>query len=484
MQMGVLDRTPRRVPVLACVLLGALSVLGGPAMATTRSNEPAARPRAVVLVTIDTLRADGLSYHQGAAPRQSPYLDALAAEGIVFERAYAPCSWTAPSMASLFTGFEPPAHGVVSGFTARSRKKPKAERIVQNQPMLPQSFTTLAETFRSAGYTTVGIPSNRHLAEHLGFGQGFDYYGDSSFSDAPDVNQRVREQLERAFGPEWKARWKQEKVFLWIHYFDPHVPYFAREPWIVEYAPQFARDPLAYPAGWGLPEVSRMYQRLGSEFSDLLTPLYHSEVRFVDEHLRELDGELGLADDDTFLIVTSDHGEEFGEHGKIGHGQTLFEEAIRVPLFLRWPARFPESRRLDSPVSILGIYPTLTALLDLPTPDGMQGEPFGALLGKSPAQPRPLYFQTDRAGRTLNAVLDGPWKLIRQDGRPAKLFNLSTDSAETTDVAAAQPMIAQRLAKGLDEHLAALPAPPRDTGQVPVTDQGELEKLRALGYVE
>lgn len=484
MQAGIVDRTPRRAAVLASVLLGALTVLGSPATATTRSADAAARPRAVVLVTIDTLRADGLSYHQGAALRQSPYLDALAAEGVVFERAYAPCSWTAPSMASLFTGYEPPSHGVVSGFTARSSKKPNAERVVQNQPILPQSLTTLAETFRSAGYTTVGIPSNRHLAEHLGFAQGFDYYGDSSFSDAPDVNERVREQLERAFGPEWQARWKQEKVFLWIHYFDPHVPYFAREPWIEEYAPEFARDPLAYPAGWGLPEVSRMYQRLGSEFSDLLTPLYHSEVRFVDEHLRELDGELGLAADDVFLIVTSDHGEEFGEHGKIGHGQTLFEEAIRVPLFLRWRARFPEARRLDSPASILGIYPTVTALLDLPTPDGMQGEPFGALLGESPAQPRPLYFQTDRAGRTLNAVLDGPWKLIRQDGRPAKLFNLSKDSAETTDVAAAHPMVVQRLAKGLDEHLAALPAPPRDTGQVPVTNQDELEKLRALGYAE
>ncbi len=484
MRTSLVDRTPGRARILAGILLGALTVLGGPAIATTRSNEPAARPRAVVLVTIDTLRADGLSYHQGGAPRQSPYLDALAAEGIVFERAYAPCSWTAPSMASLFTGYEPPSHGVVSGFTARSSKKPNAERVVQNQPILPQSFTTLAETFRSAGYTTIGIPSNRHLAEHLGFGQGFDYYGDSSFSDAPDVNQRVREQLERAFGPEWKATWKQEKVFLWIHYFDPHVPYFARDPWIEEYAPAFASDPLAYPAGWGLPEVSRMYQRQGPEFSDLLTPLYHSEVRFVDEHLRDLDGELGLGDDDVFLIVTSDHGEEFGEHGKIGHGQTLFEEAIRVPLFLRWRARFPEARRLDSPASILGIYPTVTALLDLPAPDGMQGQPFGALLGEPPAQPRPLYFQTDRAGRTLNAVLDGPWKLIRQDGRPAKLFNLTKDSAETSDVAAAHPRIARRLATGLDEHLASLPAPPKDTGQVPVTNQEHLEKLRALGYVE
>jgi hypothetical protein len=114
----------------------------------------------------------------------------------------------------------------------------------------------------------------------------------------------------------------------------------------------------------------------------------------------------------------------------------------------------------------------------------MQGQPFGALLGESPAPPRPLYFQTDRAGRTMNAVLDGPWKLIRQDGRPAKLFDLTKDSAETTDVAAAHPTIVRRLAAGLDEHLASLPAPPKDTGQVPVTDQEDLEKLRALGYAE
>lgn len=485
MRTGGSNRRPGRAPTIAVLLLGILAILGGVAIWMTRSSDPAGpRPRAVVLVTIDTLRADGLSYPDGP-PRQSPFLDALAAEGIVFEAAYAPSSWTAPSMASLFTGFEPASHGVVSGFVGRSREKEKSGGAVENQPLLPQSFTTLAESFRTAGYVTIGVPSNLHLAEHLGFGQGFDYYyGDARFLDAPDVNKRVRRQLERAFGPEWKTKWKEKRTFLWIHYFDPHVPYFAREPWIAEYAPEFTTNPSAFPAGWDLPQLLRNYPRPEPGIAERLTPLYHSEIRFVDEHLRELDEELDFRDPDVFLIVTSDHGEEFVEHGKFGHGQSLFEETIHVPLFLRWPTGLPEARSIDTPASILDVFPTVATLLNLPLPDGMQGEPLGELLGEPRAEGRPMYFQTDRARPTLNAVRNGSWKLIRPDGRPAALYNLSEDLAESKNVAASHPEIAKRLENALDRHLATLPAPPDDSGHVPLQDEKDREKLRALGYTD
>jgi len=484
MMTGGAIRRPGRAHGIPGGRLAILAALGAVTIWPSCGDEPPMpRPRAVVMVTIDTLRADGLSF-QGAGPTWSPFLDSLAAEGVILTKAYAPCSWTAPSMASLFTGYEPASHGVVSGYVGRPNDRGKPKRGVQNQPLLPQSLTTLAESFRSAGYVTIGVPSNLHLAERLGFGQGFDHYAKARFLEAPDVNQSVREQLELAFGPEWKTKWKQEKTFLWIHYFDPHVPYFAREPWIEELEPEFAADPSAYPAGWDLPRLMSTYPTPDPGIAEQLTPLYRSEIRYVDEHLREIGGELGLSDDDVFLIVTSDHGEEFVEHGKFGHGQSLFEEAIHVPLFLRWPDGLPEVKRLDTAASILDVFPTLAVLLNLPLPSGMQGVPIPGLLDESPAELRPMYFHTDRSRPVLDAVREGPWKLIRGKGRPTQLYNLEIDPAERDDVAATNPQIVQRLESTLDQHLANLPAPPDDTGQVPVSDEKELERLRALGYIK
>ena len=476
------ERQRRPLPLLSTSGLALLLVASFTAACSPAP--PPLPPQTVVLVTIDTLRADGVSYSVDVRGR-TPFLDELAGEGIAYAHAYAPASWTAPSMASLFTGYEPASHGVVSGSVGRPSGADDHGTTVRNQPLLPQSFTTLAEVFQSAGYTTIGVAANLHLATPLGFGQGFDhYYDEAAFLIAPDVNALVLAKLEEAFGAEWKTTWKQERVFLWVHYFDPHIPYEAREPWINDFAPEFATHPEAYPAGWNLPELMEAHPEPDLEIASRLVPLYRSENRYIDHHLRALDAELGFRDDDVLLVVTSDHGEEFVEHGGFGHGQTLFEESIRVPLFLRWPRAFPAALRVGTPVSLLDVYPTLAELAGLTWPSEMQGLALPEVTGASAGDRKPMYFHTDRARPPLHGVIDGSWKMIRAQGQASRLYDLAGDPHETVDVAAEHPEVVRALEIALSLHLSALPAPPDDTGFVPVEDVGNIDQLRKMGYGE
>ena len=163
-----------------CSAFALLASCGPSASPEQASEYPVART--VVLVTIDTLRADFVSY-SGHREDTTPYLDSLAAGGVVFQRAYAPSSLTAPSMASLFTGVYPTTHGIDAGLFARGEGADLQRNVV------PGDLVTLAESFQEAGYVTVGVPSNRNLTKHLGFGQGFDFYiEDAPFMNAADVN--------------------------------------------------------------------------------------------------------------------------------------------------------------------------------------------------------------------------------------------------------------------------------------------------------
>jgi len=443
--------------------------------------EPRPEPKAVVLLTIDTLRADTLPLIADTAS-SAPFLDSLAQDAVVFTQAYAPSSWTVPSVASLFTSVEPQSHGVLSGIFDIVHHPRGMLMRVQGQPLLPQSFITLAEAFRAAGYVTIGIPANMHLAEHLGFGQGFDsYFSEADFLVAPGVNAKVQVQLEHVFGADWRTAWKKQKTFLWIHYSDPHEPYFARRPWIYKEAPDFATDPSSYPAGWDNPDINEQYPQDPETAEQRILPLYRSEVSFVDENIRLLDEAIGLRDDDVLLVLTSDHGEEFYEHGRIGHSLALFEETIHVPMMWRWPRALPEPARLDTPASIMDIYPSLADLLGLDLPPGVHGTSLFGIVPGAPERTTPLYFHTSYEPPVLTAVREGLWKLIRTEGLPPSLFHVVDDADEQVDVASRHPEIVERLTAALDKHLASLPPPPDDTGTVELSPE-DAEKLRDVGY--
>lgn len=437
-------------------------------------------PSAVVLVTVDTLRADFVSFN-GHDPATTPFLDTLAQKGVVFTQAYAPSSWTVPSMASLFTSLAPTSHGVTSAVVRRGQ--------VRAQRQLPASLTTLAESLQQAGYVTVGVPANLHLASQLGFAQGFDYYGEAEFMPAPEVNLQAGMQLQRAFGREWETAWSERKTFLWIHYFDPHDPYAAHEPWISRYAPEFERHPSDFPAGLVMRDIRQRYPTPDGALAARIKPLYESEVSYVDEYLRRLSQQLALDDDNVLLIVTSDHGEEIADHQSLGHGHTLYQELVHIPLLMHWPNGLPQGMRIDSPVSLLDIYPTLIELLGLETPPGLQGESLAGLLRKQTRnEPRKLYFELDNRRAhpvTLKAVRDREWKLIRErePAHRTMLFNLAGDPTEQHDVSAQYSEVVSQLDTALDAWLGALPQPPSDLKSVPI-DATTRERLRALGYLQ
>jgi arylsulfatase A-like enzyme len=445
-------------------------------------------PAAVVLITIDTLRADFV--FGGPHQPETPFFDRLAQHGTVFTAAYAPSSWTVPSMASLFTSLAPLSHGVIHG-----RIDPLADaaaggdsHAITGQPVLPASLVTLAERLQAAGYRTVGVPSNLHLRAALGFAQGFDHYhAAAEFADAPRVNAHVREQLESAFGSDWKLAWKRQPTFLWVHYFDPHDPYDAHEPWMSRYAPDFAADPSSFPTGRVMRDLVRAYPNPGTEIAARIAALYQSEISFLDDHVRRLDEEIGLSSDNVLLIVTADHGEGMAEHGRLGHGNSLYEELVHIPLLVHWPAQLRTGQRMNVPVSLLDVYPTILDLLGLTPPSGLQGTSVVPLLrGELTQAAPPLVFHLDRVKEACTAVRDGDWKLIHSD-RPeesVQLFDLRRDPGELHDVAASYPAEVERLASTLHATLQALPKPPSDGNAAVVPDENVREQLRALGYAE
>jgi len=473
-RLRALVRSPGgRLGLVVAVLLAVTA--GGVVAWRWRRLTPA--PAAVVLVTVDTLRADAVPFTDGE-PNTAPFLAHLAERGIVFREAYAPSSWTPPSMASLFTGLFPTSHGITQGVVV--------DGTVHRQRLLPASLVTLAEVFREAGYVTIGVPANRHLAAGLGFAQGFDYYAGADFMDARAVNEQVEKQMRRAFGADWLTAWKHRKAFLWIHYFDPHDPYFAREPWISRRAPDFTADAAAYPQGLAMRDLKQRYPQPDGDAAAHIRPLYESEVSYFDHYFQLLGERLGLEDDNVLFIFTSDHGEEIVEHGGLGHSTTLYQELVHVPLLIRWPAVFTHAAVTDVPVSTVDLYPTLADLLGLGAPPSLQGASFAPLLyGETGSRSRPVYFELHKRRNPAKAIRDGEWKLVRTRRPPrVQLFNLATDPHEQHDVAAEQHAIVERLAQSLTRWVASLPPPPDDQQTRELDDDATKEQLRALGYLD
>ncbi|MFV2074178.1 MAG: sulfatase [Thermoanaerobaculales bacterium] len=463
-----------RIAAMIAVPLAAVILHGMP----NAGARPGRLPSTVVLVSVDTLRADSVSFagHQSAT---TPFMDRIARDGVVFTNAYATSSWTPPSVGSLLTGLYPTSHGVTTGDI---RIRGKVE-----QPVLPAALTTLAEAFHSAGYTTIGVPANRHLMASLGFAQGFDhYYRRANFYPAKPLNEEVRRLLKEAFGDGWRDTWKTTKTFLWIHYFDPHDPYFARRPWIDTFDPAYAKDPSDYPEGIVMLEMRKRYPRPDTALGAKIRPLYDSEIAYWDDSFRELAKELGLDSPDVLLAFTSDHGEELAEHGALGHSQSLYEELVHVPMMIRWPAGIKGGRSTPETVSIVDLYPTLVDLAGLKLPAGLQGRTLAPFLrGRTPMEKRPVFMQLMPPKPHQLAVRSGSWKLIapRNGADSPKLFDLRADPGEHHDVSSANPMVSKQLEEMLVRWFEDLPPSP-ELRTLALTDKEVEEQLRALGYLE
>jgi arylsulfatase A-like enzyme/peptidoglycan/LPS O-acetylase OafA/YrhL len=434
--------------------LGLLEPLGAP--------PPPRRPN-VVLITIDTLRADHVSSYGHARPT-TPVLDGLARDGLRFSRAYSTASWTAPAITSLLTGLYPLEHGIAKG-------RGGGGRVIEQDP-LPPSLPYLPQRLRASGYRTLGLTANGHLAEPLGFGRGFDRYACIGFGDAGEIEATLE-----AWTP---ARPDRRPTFVWLHLLDPHLPYRAQDPWLsgVWPSPPADRDALAG-------AVNRRDLRaldVSGERLDYLRALYDSEIHRIDALLGRV---LARIDDKehTLVVVTSDHGEEFLEHGDFGHGHSLYDEVLRVPLIVRLPGGQRAGQVVDAPVSLVDVAPTILAAAGLPDTT-LPGEDLSA--AASELTGRTLFASDERVGQ-IRAVIRGHEKWIHfADGAARdQYFDLARDPTEQhpATLSAAlddgQP-IADVLRAHESQSAAARPTP----GAPRALPEAIGDALRALGYAE
>jgi len=371
------------------------------------ASPPASPPPVenVLLVSVDTLRADHVSW-QGYERDTTPALDALARRGLVFRDAMSTSSWTLPAHGSLLTGRYPSQHGAQDDGSALS-------------PAVP----TLAELFSGAGFDTFGVVSHVYVASPFGFERGFATF-DDSLIEGGTTNPRGDAVIDRAIA--WlDTRDPARRFFAFVHLYDPHWDYAAPEPLGRRWVSPGYRGPIdgryetmiPFLAGEGMEPADR----------NALVGYYDGEIAWVDRQIARLIDALEqrgvLAE--TLVVLTSDHGEEFLDHGRLGHGRTMYQEQLHVPLVFRHDS-LPRERRPE-PVSLVDVAPTLLALAGVEPPVGLPGR---SLLAPVSSE-RVLFAESIRFGLAWRAARRGPHKvaeLAEAGGRA--FFDLASDPAE------------------------------------------------------
>ncbi len=429
-------------------------------LACSAGAQTAKRPH-VLLVSIDTLRADTLHVY-GFEQEISPNIDAIAGRGALFEDVMATIGKTGPSFSSLFSSLYPPTHG--------ARRNGLA--INPDVAVLPQILS-------EAGWTTAAFVSNWTLRPELsGLSRGFDHY-DANFDksryaigpkerDASTVTQDTLEWLET-----WAGFGSEDPLFLWAHYSDPHSPYRLRE-------------------GFEPPRPSK------SETDKSEMPMkrwrYASEVGYADHWIGELlkGAREYLAPENTILIIVSDHGEAFGEHGYSGHGKNTHWPNLRVPLILEGPG-IPKGQRFDAPVSTVDLLPTILELLDLPRPLGIEGisltrawsGEFDRTRTRHAFGDRGVFFSSKKPDKETDpleiSLQDDSVKTIYDfKKRTVRFYDLIGDPLELKPLSRSpveyNPPLSRQLASWYRD-LKKIEGPEANL------DDQDLEELRLLGYI-
>ncbi len=463
-------------PVLRLPFALLLALLCAAPLACER--EPATPP-SVVFILIDTLRADYLGCYGFDGPI-SPNVDRIAETAYVFEQGYATAPWTKPSIASLFTSLYPLVHQVTN-HDGRWWGEGSSE---VEKGVLPERATTLAEALGARGYTTAAFVANPWITAEYGFAQGFDTFNAEGFY--PPATKI----LERAMA--WLDTAPVDPLFLYLHFMDVHGPYRASEPGVASLArsasvrSDITLDDTAYEAipaylrkpPWASrPEARRLETwraRYGGGMLDL-----DAMLGLLLDRL-ERDGRLA----DSWIVITSDHGEELYEHGGWNHGQTLFEEQIRVPLILRPPGGLSARRTITSTVSLMDLLPTLVRIAGGTAPPGIHGEDLAPLLTGETRERFNVSTATTE-GPELASLRAGSYKLVLdQASGAARLFDLAEDPGEQEDLAPGNPELTQRLEAVLRETVARVAQGGAfEAGSVEETE-ARREVLKSLGYID
>jgi len=417
------------VALAFALIMGAASCGGAPP-----------RPAGVLLITLDTTRADHLGCY-GDASAATPALDAFSKEAVRFEDAMTAVPTTLASHATMFTGEYPPVHGV----------------RYNGMFKLGEGSVTIAERLKAAGFTTGAVPAAYPVYAKSGLAQGFDTYRDL-FSEPGGEHLKAESQRSATdvtrLGLEAIRAAGQKPFFVWLHYYDAHYPYQPPFP----YSARFREHP------------------------------YDGEIAYIDSQLGELFKAL-KADgvwDRIVVVIAGDHGEGLYEHGERMHAQLAYQTTLHVPLLVKAPSA-RAGRVVKEPVSLADVAPTILDLSGLPVPAGLDGISLRRFLSGSEPPRRALYFETlsgalNFGWSPIEGVRRGKWKLVRSSD--PELFDLGADPAEARNVYATEAATASDLAATLDQNLArwAATGSPAEATAAPL-DPAALTRLASLGYV-
>ena len=487
---------------------GAIGFWGSPVVRSSQAMPTPARPPAngfaarppqgVIVIWADTLRSDHLDVY-GYERKTAPVLAATAREGALFRNCVVQATWTKVSTPSMMTGLYPTSHGV----------KNLLDRI-------PAAATTISEVYQNAGYATFSYASNLFTGQFTNLHQGFDVVHEAQSLPDPESSKTTRLGMDRLFP--WLEVHRDVPFFVFLSILDPHDPYKPLPPYDSLWADpskeaeherntERVREHIANPILKQFAMPSRKDLIAAGVDPDKYVAFdrdwYDGSIRGMDTELRRLLERLrslGL-DEKTLVVFTSDHGEEFLEHGRMFHGLSAYGEVSRVPLVMRWPGTLSAGLEIEEPVEIIDLMPTLLELSRLSGPEPQQGRSLLPLLSgeRQGWTSRPVIiekwavvnlekppFDTNSA-----AIAAGGWKLVHNfkrlpDMPEYELYEFVKDPLDRVDLAAAHPDVVARLSKELQSWRERAEAErlPSDADAADSLSAEDLKRLKALGYIE
>ncbi len=455
-------------------------------------------PQGVIVIWADTLRSDHLDVY-GYGRETAPVVTGMSREGVLFHNCVTEATWTKVSTPSLLTSLYPTSHGV----------KELTDRI-------PAAAVTMAEVYQDAGYATFSYASNNFTGQFTNLHQGFDVVHEAGSLPDSRSSKTARIGMDR-FLP-WLEAHQDAPFFAFLSVLDPHDPYKPRPPYDSLWADpsresehernqEQAREHIANPIlkAFGMPSRAEL------EAAGLAADAYVAhDVDWYDGSIRGLDAEMGRLmerlrslglDERTIVVFTSDHGEEFLEHGRMFHGQSTYGELNRVPLIVRWPGGLRAGVEIEEPVEMIDLMPTLLELSGLAPPDGMQGRSLQPLLDGANDGWVDLPLITEKWAVTgidsppldtnAVAIISDGWKLVHNFKRSPdmpeyELYDFVNDPLDQVDLASQHADVVVRLSQQLEDWRERAEAEqlPSDSEASESLSAEDLERLKALGYIE
>ncbi len=472
MARRIIRRITAWAPIIALALAGCERAREAPT-AQSRTDLPN-----IILITVESLRADHVGCYGYDRPT-TPNIDALAGESVRFTDAHSATSWTLTSHASMFTGLYPSAH-----------------QVILPKDRLSDAYTTTAEILADAGYQCAAVVGGPYLRSTFNLTQGFAQRDESPAADTNEAahkdvtNPRMAEAMERYLRDGRDGR----PFFLFAYYWDVHYDYIPPAPYDTMFTPADAEPIDEVQFG----PITTLGRDVSAAQLKYLVGQYDGEIRCTDEYLGRLWALLRELDlwDNTVIILTADHGEQFFEHGQLGHKHDLYAESLHVPLIMKLP-RQTAGRVDDRLVNLVDLHPTILDFADQRPATACNGT---SLLAEATPDDRTTFFEltttwnlTDRqTGETIHesyewhAVRDGRYKLLHVVGTDYwRLFDVSVDPREQDPLGAAHESTAVRLKQKLDQWLADMQSLSRlwGEGSKAQLSREEILRLQALGYL-